>query len=202
MICLVWGPSASGKSAWAEARACGLARCAAGGWEAQQAASTNGVRPVPDETETAAPARLAYFATMQRGGREAQARIEKHLAQRAGKEFVTYETPVLSALADALVDASTTVLSTIWATLWPTRCSARRPRTQAPRSLPGAYAQACWGSPGACAISWWWPTPWARPAGGAAVPPLGGSSAVRPAVACLRTPQTRSWRCAGASRKR
>ena len=58
----------------------------------------------------AAPARLAYFATMQRGGREAQARIEKHLAQRAGKEFITYETPVLSALAKALVDASATVL--------------------------------------------------------------------------------------------
>lgn len=110
MICLVWGPSASGKSAWAEARACGLARCAAGGWEAQQAASTNGVRPAPDETETAAPARLAYFATMQRGGREARARIDKHLAQRAGKEFVTYETPVLSALADAPINARTTVL--------------------------------------------------------------------------------------------
>ena len=109
MICLVWGPSASGKSAWAEARACELARDAAGGWEAQQAASTNGVRPAPDETTTA-PARLAYFATMQRGGREAQARIEKHLAQRAGKEFVTYETPVLSALADAPVDAGATVL--------------------------------------------------------------------------------------------
>ena len=110
MICLVWGPSASGKSAWAEARACALARGAAGGWTTREAAPANGVRPVPDETETAAPARLAYFATMQRGGREAQARIDKHLAQRAGKEFVTYETPVLSALADAPVDARTTVL--------------------------------------------------------------------------------------------
>lgn len=110
MIYLVWGPSASGKSAWAEARACELARGASGGWETQQAAPINGVRPVPDETEGAAPARLAYFATMQRGGREAQARIEKHLAQRAGKEFVTYETPALSALADTLVDANTTVL--------------------------------------------------------------------------------------------
>lgn len=110
MICLVWGPSASGKSVWAEARACGLARGEAGGWEAQQVTSTNSVRPAPDKTEAAAPAHLAYFATMQRGGREAQARIEKHLAQRAGKEFVTYETPVLSALADALVDASATVL--------------------------------------------------------------------------------------------
>ena len=114
MICLVWGPSASGKSVWAEARACELARGAAGEWVAHKAASTNGVRPAPDETETAAPAHLAYFATMQRGGREAQARIDKHLAQRAGKEFVTYETPVLSALADtlvdALVDASATVL--------------------------------------------------------------------------------------------
>ena len=110
MICLVWGPSASGKSAWAEARACELARGAASGREAQQAASTNGVQPAPDETEAAAPARLAYFATMQRGGREAQARIDKHLAQRAGKEFVTYETPMLSTLADAPVDAGTTVL--------------------------------------------------------------------------------------------
>lgn len=110
MICLVWGPSASGKSAWAEARACELARDAVREWATREAASTNGMRPAPDETEAAAPAHLAYFATMQRGGREAQARIDKHLAQRAGKEFVTYETPVLSALADALVDANTTVL--------------------------------------------------------------------------------------------
>lgn len=110
MICLVWGPSASGKSAWAEARACELARGASGGRKAREAASTNDVRPAPDETDASAPSRLAYFATMQRGGREAQARIEKHLAQRAGKEFVTYETPVLSALADTLVDASATVL--------------------------------------------------------------------------------------------
>ena len=110
MICLVWGPSASGKSAWAEARACELARGASGGRKAREAASANGMRPAPDETEAYAPARLAYFATMQRGGREAQARIDKHLAQRAGKEFVTYETPVLSALADAPVDANATVL--------------------------------------------------------------------------------------------
>ena len=110
MICLVWGPSASGKSAWAETRACELARGASGGRKAQQAAPANGVRPAPDEIETTSPARLAYFATMQRGGREAQARIEKHLAQRAGKEFVTYETPVLSALANTLVDASAIVL--------------------------------------------------------------------------------------------
>lgn len=110
MICLVWGPSASGKSAWAEARACGLAQGAAGGRKAREAASTNGVRPAPDETEAATPACLAYFATMQRGGREAQARIDKHLAQRAGKEFVTYETLVLSALADAPVDDRATVL--------------------------------------------------------------------------------------------
>lgn len=110
MICLVWGPSASGKSAWAEARACELTRGTAGGWATGEAAPANGVHPAPDETEAAAPARLAYFATMQRGGCEAQARIEKHLAQRAGKKFVTYETPVLSALADAPVDARTTVL--------------------------------------------------------------------------------------------
>lgn len=110
MICLVWGPSASGKSAWAEARACELAQGASSERATPGAAPANGVRPAPDETETAARARLAYFATMQRGGREAQARIEKHLAQRAGKEFVTYETPVLSALVDAPVDARTTVL--------------------------------------------------------------------------------------------
>lgn len=110
MICLVWGPSASGKSAWAEVRACELARGAAGGRKAREAAPANGMCLAPDETEATAPARLAYFATMQRGGRETQARIDKHLAQRAGKEFVTYETPVLSALADAPVDASATVL--------------------------------------------------------------------------------------------
>lgn len=110
MICLVWGPSASGKSAWAEARACKLAQGASSERATPGAAPANGVRPAPDETETAVPARLAYFATMQRGGREAQARIEKHLAQRAGKEFVTYETPLLSSLADAPVDAGTTVL--------------------------------------------------------------------------------------------
>ena len=110
MICLTWGPSASGKSAWAEVRACELARGAAGRRKAREAASANGMRPAPDETEASAPSCLAYFATMQRGGREAQARIDKHLAQRAGKEFVTYETPVLSALANTLADASTTVL--------------------------------------------------------------------------------------------
>lgn len=110
MICLVWGPSASGKSAWAETRACELAQGASSGRVTLETAPANGVRPAPDETETAAPARLAYFATMQRGGREAQARIEKHLVQREGKEFVTYETPLLSSLADALVDARTTVL--------------------------------------------------------------------------------------------
>ena len=31
MICLVWGPSASGKSAWAETRACELAQGASSG---------------------------------------------------------------------------------------------------------------------------------------------------------------------------
>lgn len=110
MICLVWGPSASGKSAWAETRACELAQGASSGRATPEAAPANGVRRAPDETETAAPACLAYFATMRRGGREAQARIEKHLAQRAGKEFVTYETPVLSVLADAPVNARATVL--------------------------------------------------------------------------------------------
>ena len=69
MICLVWGPSASGKSAWAETRACELARGASSEWVAPEAASANGVRPAPDETETAAPVRLAYFATMQRASK-------------------------------------------------------------------------------------------------------------------------------------
>ena len=110
MICLVWGPSASGKSAWAETRACELAQGASGARAAYEAASGNEARTAGNGAKTAAPGRLAYFATMQRGGREAQARIEKHLAQRAGKDFVTYETPLLPALADASVDAGTTVL--------------------------------------------------------------------------------------------
>lgn len=82
MICLVYGPSASGKSAWAEERICGLAR---GG-------------------------PLAYFATMRREGGEAQARIERHLAQRAGKGFVTHETPTLATIDDAQADAGACVL--------------------------------------------------------------------------------------------
>ena len=82
MICLVYGPTASGKSAWAEDRAC----------------------------ELACGAPLAYFATMRRGSGEAQARIEKHLAQRAGKDFVTYEIPTLMSLRDAPVGRDTCVL--------------------------------------------------------------------------------------------
>ncbi len=82
MICLVYGPSASGKSAWAENRAC----------------------------ELACGAPLAYFATMQGAGKEAQARIEKHLSQRAGKGFVTYETPTLASIDSAQVDAEACVL--------------------------------------------------------------------------------------------
>ena len=82
MICLVYGPTASGKSAWAEDRAC----------------------------ELACGAPLAYFATMRRGGEEAQARIEKHLAQRAGKDFVTYEVPTLMSLREAPVGRDACVL--------------------------------------------------------------------------------------------
>ena len=110
MICLVWGPSASGKSAWAEARACGLAQDISNARATCEDGPDNEACAAGDGAELTAPGRLAYFATMRRGGREAQARIEKHLAQRAGKDFVTYETPMLSALADALVDASATVL--------------------------------------------------------------------------------------------
>ena len=138
MICLVWGPSASGKSVWAEMRAYELAQGASSGRAAPEAAPANGVRPAPDETETAAPARLTYFATMQRGGREAQARIEKHLAQRAGKEFVTYETPVLSALADTLVDASATVLLDDLGNLVANEMfGAETPTTASPEELAG-----------------------------------------------------------------
>lgn len=82
MICLVYGPSASGKSAWAERRACELA----------------GQGP------------RAYLATMRAGGDEARARIEKHLAQRAGKDFVTFETPMLARLQDAALPSDATAL--------------------------------------------------------------------------------------------
>ncbi len=82
MICLVYGPSSSGKSAWAEQRACELA----------------GQGP------------RAYLATMRPGGGEARARIEKHLAQRAGKDFVTFETPTLGALRQAALPSGATAL--------------------------------------------------------------------------------------------
>ncbi|MBR1456573.1 MAG: bifunctional adenosylcobinamide kinase/adenosylcobinamide-phosphate guanylyltransferase [Oscillospiraceae bacterium] len=61
MFTLVIGGAASGKSAWAETRACSL------------------------------PGQRIYLATMQPYGEESRARIEKHRAQRAGKGFVTLE---------------------------------------------------------------------------------------------------------------
>lgn len=72
MICLVVGPSASGKSAWAEAQAAGLARQARGG--------------------------LLYLATMRDEGPESHARVERHRRQRAGKGFSTVAAPTLEAL--------------------------------------------------------------------------------------------------------
>ncbi len=60
---LVTGGSASGKSAYAEQRI------------------------------TEKGGSLTYLATMRRGGSEAEARIEKHRNQRAGKGFLTIECP-------------------------------------------------------------------------------------------------------------
>ncbi len=82
MICLAYGPSSSGKSAWAEGRAC----------------------------EIAGQGPRAYLATMRPGGSEARARIEKHLAQRAGKDFVTFEMPTLSTLRQAALPSGATAL--------------------------------------------------------------------------------------------
>ncbi len=82
MISLVYGPSSSGKSAWAETRAC----------------------------ELAGEAPRAYLATMQPIGTHAQRRIAKHLAQRAGKDFVTFETPTLDALGRATLPPGATAL--------------------------------------------------------------------------------------------
>ncbi len=82
MISLVYGPSSSGKSAWAETRAC----------------------------ELAGEAPRAYLATMQPIGAHAQRRIAKHLAQRAGKDFVTFETPTLDALGRATLPPGATAL--------------------------------------------------------------------------------------------
>ena len=65
MLVLYAGGSASGKSEAAEAAAVRAAK------------------------EAGSP--LIYLATMERGGREAEARIEKHRAQRAEKGFVTIE---------------------------------------------------------------------------------------------------------------
>ena len=65
MLALVTGGSGSGKSAWAEGLACGLG---------------TGER--------------YYLATMYPGGEEAQARIGRHRALRAGKGFETIECPL------------------------------------------------------------------------------------------------------------
>ena len=81
MLVLYAGGSASGKSEAAEAAAAAAAREAG--------------RP------------LIYLATMERGGREAEARIQKHRAQRAEKGFLTVEkvrvVHELSLPADAVV---------------------------------------------------------------------------------------------------
>ena len=81
MLVLYAGGSASGKSEAAEAAAAAAARAAG--------------RP------------LIYLATMERGGREAEARIQKHRAQRAEKGFLTVEkvrvVHELSLPADAVV---------------------------------------------------------------------------------------------------
>ena len=81
MLVLYAGGSASGKSEAAEAAAVGAAR------------------------EPQCP--LIYLATMERGGREAEVRIQKHRAQRAEKGFLTVEKAravhELSLPADAVV---------------------------------------------------------------------------------------------------
>ena len=81
MLVLYAGGSASGKSEAAEAAAVREAK--------------------------AAGSPLIYLATMERGGREAEARIEKHRAQRAEKGFRTMECPravhELTLPADAVI---------------------------------------------------------------------------------------------------
>ena len=77
MMTLVMGGSASGKSAFAEGLAC-------------EAAGEG----LP----------LYYLATMKGGSPAAQARIERHLEQRAGKGFQTVEAPTLAALGQASLD--------------------------------------------------------------------------------------------------
>ena len=64
MLALVTGGSGSGKSAWAE-----------------------------DLAQFLCPGSKTYLATMRPGGREAQARIQRHRALRAGKGFQTAECP-------------------------------------------------------------------------------------------------------------
>ena len=66
MILLVTGGSGSGKSAYAEERACALHRQEEGG-------------------------RLLYIATMEPYGEEGKRRIERHRKQRAGRGFLTRE---------------------------------------------------------------------------------------------------------------
>jgi len=68
VLFLITGASGSGKSAYAEALACHLAR--------------------RDKVQ-----HKIYLATMKRDGMEARARIARHRALRAGKGFVTLEAP-------------------------------------------------------------------------------------------------------------
>lgn len=65
MLALVTGGSGSGKSAWAEGLACGLGT-----------------------------GKRYYLATMYPGGTEAERRIARHRALRAGKGFCTLECPL------------------------------------------------------------------------------------------------------------
>ena len=71
MILLVYGGSASGKSAYAEERVLDLAQTMA--------------------RETGIPSGLVYMAAMKPYGEEAEMRIRRHRAMRAGKGFTTIE---------------------------------------------------------------------------------------------------------------
>lgn len=80
MLVLVVGGAASGKSAWAEARACSF------------------------------PGRRVYVATMLARDPESRARAERHKARRAGLGFLTIEAPVGLAGAAGRVPEGASVL--------------------------------------------------------------------------------------------